>query len=77
MNVRRLLIGRKLTRIKIMKDKIKTYKKVFKIRCKGNKFNSLTCFFIIENTCLLIAKKVNPCDLLRETRRDATMSRIN
>ena len=29
-----------MTRIKMMKDKIKTYKKVFKIRCKCNKLNA-------------------------------------
>ena len=32
----------------------------------------ITFIIIIENTCLLIVKKVNPCDLLKETCRDAT-----
>ena len=33
--------------------------------------------FITKKTCLLIVKKVNLCDLLKETCRDTTMSRMN
>ena len=67
-------MGRKMTRIKVMKDKIKTYKKVFKSAASAWFERAL---FEIEKTCLLSVKKANPCDLLKETGSDATMSRLN